>query len=176
MSVGGTRWRRYGSIIGSPPSPGMTRPNSIYLGEPAMDTNSDDELLQQRQGDHTGRTNQTAGRDASHRPDTAPPTQSPSAFEVGKTRHPSNSRTRQSLGMRHASEPGTNGSSGSLGQGSRRSNSYHVPFQERISAKHRHMRYLGKNDPNWHPNRDGKLEPWYSSKVISLIRHYRAPH
>lgn len=155
MSVGGTRWRRYGSIIGSPPSPGFTRPNSIYLGDPALETNSDDELLQQRQGDHTGQTGQAPGQEPDQRPDSAPPSQSPSAFEVGKTRHPSSSKTRKSLGQRHASEPGTNGPPSSLGQDSRRFNSYHVPFRERVSAKHRHMRYLGKNDPNWHPNRDG---------------------
>lgn len=68
-SPGGTRWRRYGSIVGSPVTSDTSRPRSLNLGEPALDTNSDDELLRYANRDHTKRQSGNVS-------------QSPSAFEV----------------------------------------------------------------------------------------------
>lgn len=95
-SPGGTRWKRYGSIVGSPQSPSLARVASLNLGQPAIDTDSD-ESAPPGSKDGEGEVDRTNRRDS------APPS-TDNAFEIGRTRSPS--RMTRFLSQRHQSDSG----------------------------------------------------------------------
>lgn len=153
FSEGGRRFQRYGSIVGSPQTTDLSRPVSLSIGEPALDTNSDDELLRySRKLNTPRRKSYSAGgvmKEAPKRRQSGP-TKSTSAFEVGRTRSPA--RKRQSLGSRIVSDPGRHGLDGI------QDHRGDVPYKERVSPRYRHMRYLNMNDtPEFNPNREQPL-------------------
>lgn len=121
----------------------------MNLGEPALDSNSDEELLRQsRLQNPSGSRPSEEAQEARQRGGSVP-AEAPNAFEVGRTKSPS--RARRFLGSRHVSDPDHR-----HGHGGPDHNN--VPFRERISPKYRHMRYLnGKQAPDFRLNREDPL-------------------